>query len=61
MPDNVALLKRKLFWFKYPEIDYQWICYSKIDSQSKDDGGWVSYDTVKKGRTERKKQKKNKF
>jgi len=51
MPDNVALLKRKLFWYKYPDIDYQWISYSKCD------GGWVSYETVKQGRKERKKLK----
>ncbi|MDF2951051.1 MAG: hypothetical protein K0S18_634 [Anaerocolumna sp.] len=50
-PDNIALLKRKLFWFKYPELDYRWICLSTID------GGWVSYETVKQGRKERKKNK----
>jgi hypothetical protein len=53
-PDNVALLKRKLFWFKYPDIDYQWVGYSKID------GGWVSYETIKQGRSKRKKEKANK-
>ena len=52
MPDNVAILKRKMFWFKYPDIDYQWISYSKID------GGWVAYEKVKQGRKERKKSKK---
>ena len=51
MPDNMALLKRKLFWYKYPELDYRWICNSIID------GGWVSYEVVKQGRKERKKQK----
>ena len=51
MPDSVALLKRKMFWFKYPEIDYVWISYSKID------GGWVEYEKVKQGRKERKKNK----
>jgi hypothetical protein len=50
-PDNIALLKRKLFWFKYPQLDYRWICFSGID------GGWVSYETVKQGRKERKKSK----
>lgn len=56
MPDNVALLKRKLFWYKYPDIDYRWICYSKIDSNGEDDG-WVDYEKVKQGRKERKKSK----
>lgn len=51
-PDNIALLKRKLFWYKYPELDYRWICLSQID------GGWVEYELVKQGRKERKKNKK---
>lgn len=51
IPDNIALLKRKLFWYKYPDLDYRWICLSQID------GGWVSYEIVKQGRKERKKLK----
>lgn len=50
-PDNIALLKRKLFWHRYPELDYRWICFSVVD------GGWVSYEKVKQGRKERKKSK----
>jgi len=50
-PDNIALLKRKLFWYKYPNLDYRWICLSQID------GGWVDYETVKQGRKERKRNK----
>jgi len=52
MPDSVALLKRKLFWHKYPDVDYQWMSLSLID------GGWVPYEVVKQGRKERKKNKK---
>lgn len=51
-PDNIAKLKRKLFWFKYPEVDYIWIGYSKVD------GGWVAYEEIQSGRRERKTQKK---
>lgn len=51
-PDSVALLKRKLFWYKFPDVDYKWVCYSKID------GRWCDYEYVKKRRAERKKQKK---
>ncbi len=51
--DSTALLKRKLFWYKYPDVDYRWICYSKID------GGWCDYEYVKKQRSIRKKIKKN--
>lgn len=50
-PDTTALLKRKMFWYRYPEIDYLWLSYSKID------GGWIEYDTLKKNRKIRKKLK----
>lgn len=50
-PDSVALLKRKLFWYHYPSIDYRWICYSKID------GGWCDWGYVKKQRNERKRNR----
>ena len=51
-PDSVAILKRKLFWYQYPTVDYKWVCYSKID------GGWCDYEYVKKQRAERKRNKK---
>lgn len=53
-PDAVAKLKRKMFWFVYPNIDYVWIGYSKID------GGFVTYETIQSGRKERKKLKQAK-
>ena len=48
-PDSTALLKRKLFWYHYPDVNYRWITYSKID------GGWCDYEYVKKQRSLRKK------
>lgn len=51
-PDQIALLKRKLFWYTYPDVNYKWICYSKID------GGWCDYEFVKKQRAARKRNKK---
>ena len=53
-PDSVALLKRKMFWHVFPDIEYVWIGYSKAD------GGWVTYETIKNGRKERKKIKNKK-
>lgn len=53
-PDSLALLKRKLFWYRYPDINYVWITYSKID------GGWCTYEEVKENRKRRKKEKENK-
>lgn len=53
-PDAVAKLKRKMFWFVYPELEYIWVGYSKLD------GGFVTYETIQQGRKKRKKEKKNK-
>lgn len=50
-PDAVAKLKRKMFWFTYPNIDYIWVGYSKIDN------GWATYETIVAGRKQRKKNK----
>lgn len=49
----VAKLKRKLFWYTFPDIEYVWIGYSGID------GGWVTYETIKNGRQQRKKNKQD--
>ncbi len=40
-PDRVAILKRKLFWYYYPDIEYKWITYVKKF------GGWIEYDEYK--------------
>lgn len=55
-PDSVAKLKRKMFSYKYPTIDYQWVGYSKIS------GGWKTYEEIEAGRKQRKlaKARKNK-
>ena len=52
IPDSVALLKRKMYWYHYPDVDYKWITYVKKY------GGWLDYDTVKKLRSQEKKNKK---
>lgn len=41
-PDSVAILKRKLFWYRYPTVDYKWITWIKKI------GGWIEYDEYKK-------------
>ena len=50
-PDSTALLKRKLFWYKYPEVSYKWITYVKKY------GGWIEYDEYKKLKRENKPKK----
>lgn len=50
--DSTAMLKRKLFWYTFPELDYYWLCYSACDS------GWIRYEDLKKARAARKKAKR---
>lgn len=52
LADATAKIKKKMFHYKYPEIDYRWITWSAID------GGWKDYDEVQKARAKRKKTKK---
>ena len=53
-PDAVAKIKRKLFLYKYPDVSYHWICYSKMD------GGWCEYEDVLNRRNKRHAEKKKK-
>lgn len=50
-PDNTALIKRKMFWFKYPNIQYTWVSWVKKY------GGWIDYE---KYNAMKRKEKKNK-
>lgn len=52
MPDSVAKIKRKMFLYKYPDIEYVWLSYSKID------GGWIEYENLKKAREIRRQKRK---
>lgn len=55
-PDSVAKIKRKMFWYQYPDITYKWICYSKIDGND-ENNGWCDYEYVQEQRKKRKKEK----
>lgn len=52
--DTTALLKRKLFWYTFPDLNYYWLCYSTVDS------GWIKYEDLKKARAMRKREKQAK-
>ena len=54
-PDSVALLKRKLFWYKFPEVDYKWVTWVKKF------GGWIEYEEYKRLKREEKKNKPKLF
>ena len=34
--DPIAKIKRKLFYYYYPDIDFEWICYHC--------GKWINWD-----------------
>ncbi len=51
--DAQAILKKKLFWYVFPGLNYRWISFSRVD------GGWVDFEVIKKGRKARKKLKGN--
>jgi len=50
--DATAKLKKKMFHFRYPEIDYRWI------GKSEKDGGWLEYKIIEQARAKRNKEKK---
>lgn len=50
--DDVAILKRKLFRYKYPDLDYIWIVRTSC--------GWVNFDELVQQDKEKKKAKKAK-
>ena len=51
MPDSTSLIKRKLFWLRYPELKLTYIC------RNLKFGGWVEFDELKRLRREEKKKK----
>lgn len=52
-PDSVAKLKRKMFWFVYPNIDYVWLTYIKKEDK------WYTYEERQKINKAKKKEKRN--
>lgn len=48
---SLDIIKRKLLLSRYPDINFHWVTFSKID------GGWCDYEVVKKNRAKRKKLK----
>jgi hypothetical protein len=54
LPDSTAKIKKKMFHYKYPEIDYRWM------GRSLQDGGWLEFKELEKKRKQRKKDKLNK-
>lgn len=53
-PDQKAAIKRKMFFYRFPDVTYKWITYVKKY------GGWIDYDDAKKLRNEQKRLAKKK-
>lgn len=51
-PDSIAKIKRKMFWYIYPDTNYQWITY--VEKW----GGWLPYEEVNSLRKKAKLNKK---
>lgn len=51
-PDSVAIIKRKMFWYCYPDVDYKWVTWVKKF------GGWIEYEKYKKLKKEETQNKK---
>jgi len=49
--DSVAKIKRKLFYHRYPDLDFEWITWSK-------ETGWINWDILMKMKRDKKKAKK---
>ena len=54
MPDSVAKIKRKLFWRRYPDVDYKWMTHLKKF------GGWLTYEDAQALRKEERRTKNQK-
>lgn len=53
MPDSMAKLKRKMFWYLFPELDYKWVKYVKKY------GGWIEYEEYERLKKIEKKEKQH--
>lgn len=51
-PDSTATLKRKMFWYSYPDTNYKWMTWVKKY------GGWLEYEQCKKLRAQDARKKK---
>ena len=51
--DATAKIKKKMFHYKYPDVDYRWIGYSAMD------GGWLEYDEYKSRKKNVRRKKNN--
>ena len=47
--DSMAKCKRKMFWYVYPDLTYNWVTYVKKY------GGWCDWDDVNQHRREEKR------
>lgn len=56
-PDSLSKLKKKIFEYKYRDLELVFICRN-LKYAKKEDDGWIEYDLLKKLRREDKKKQK---
>ena len=54
LPDQISKLKRKIYWKRYPDEEYIWMC------RNIKRGGWLLYEDLEKMKREEKKAKATK-
>lgn len=54
-PDSLSKTKRKIFWKKYPEEEYIWMCRN---IKHGDESHWVTYEDLENKKRIEKKSKK---
>jgi hypothetical protein len=56
LPDNLSKCKRKIFWKRYPDEEYIWMCRN---IKYGDESHWLTYEELEKKKKEEKKTRKD--
>lgn len=56
LPDAISKLKRKIFWKRYPDEEYIWMCRN---IKFGDESHWITYEELEAKRKAEKKAKKD--
>lgn len=56
LPDAISKLKRKIFWKRYPDEEYIWMCRN---IKFGDESHWITYEKLEAKRKAEKKAKKD--
>jgi hypothetical protein len=54
LPDSLSKCKRKIFWYRYPNEEYIWMCRN---IKHGDETHWLTYEELEKKKKQEKKTK----